>query len=76
MTSERRTMTQPADWWDAFQQQAAADGQTLSAWAGDCMRARLPASTSRELSERPPANRPKADEDGDEQTADAWKWLS
>lgn len=59
MTSERRNLTQPDDWWAAFECQARTDGQTLSEWAGDCMRVNLPKDASEGLSERPAANRPK-----------------
>jgi len=57
--SERRNLTQPADWWAAFEAQAKADGQTLSEWAGECMRGNLPKDVAARLSERPAANRPK-----------------
>lgn len=59
MTSTRRNISQPADWWEAFRQQAEADEQSLSEWLGDCGLANLPASVQRSLSQRPPANRPK-----------------
>lgn len=61
--SERRNLTQPADWWVAFEAQAKADGQTLSEWAGDCMRANLPKGVAVGLSTRPAANRPKKPRD-------------
>jgi len=63
MPSERRNLTEPGDWWAAFERQAEADGQTLSEWAGDCMRANLPKNAAAELSDRPPANRPKKPKD-------------
>jgi len=59
MASQRKNLTQPADWWAAFEKQATADGQTLSEWAGECMLANLPATVVVGLSERPAANRPK-----------------
>jgi len=63
MSSERRNLTEPGDWWQAFEAQAKADGQTLSEWAGDCMRANLPKELAAGLSERPPANRPRNPKD-------------
>ena len=63
MSSERKNVTQPADWWAAFESQAKADGQTLSEWAGDCMRANLPKDVAAGLSERPAANRPRTKDD-------------
>jgi hypothetical protein len=46
-------------WCQTLEEQAKADGQTLSEWAGDCMRANLPKDVAAGLSERPAANRPK-----------------
>jgi len=63
MSSERRNLTEPGDWWSAFEAQATADGHTLSEWAGDCMRANLPKDVAAVLTERPPANRPKKPKD-------------
>ncbi len=59
MNCERKNITEPADWWDAFQQQATRDGQTLSEWLGDCGRANLDEDLQCGLSERPPAHRPR-----------------
>ena len=61
MTTERRNVTNPSDWWVAFAQQAAKDGQTLSEWAGECMKANLPADVAKKLTERPAAHRPKGE---------------
>lgn len=63
MTNERKHITQPTDWWDAFQAQAQAEGMTLAAWLGEAGKARLPAKVVKKLTERPPANRPKKSED-------------
>jgi len=57
--SERRNITQPADWWAAFEAQAKADGQSLAAWAGDCMWANLPKDVAVGLSARPSVGAPK-----------------
>jgi len=58
--SERRNITQPTDWWAAFEQQATADGwSNLSAWVGDCCRANLDKQRQQGLSERPTVGAPK-----------------
>ena len=57
--SERRNVSQPADWWAAFEAQAQQDEQTLSEWLGDCGLANLPRDERKRLSERPGAHRPK-----------------
>lgn len=62
MTNERKNITQPADWWIAFEQQAKAEGLTLAAWIGERCKAGLPAKVAKKLSARPPANRPKKPE--------------
>jgi hypothetical protein len=59
--TERRNVTQPADWWAAFEAEAKKEGLTLSEWVGACCVANL--SVSRGLTERPPANRPKKPRD-------------
>jgi len=63
-TSERRNITQPADWWAAIEAAAQADGVTVSEWIGEACRKRLPVSVRRGLSDRPPANRPRKPGDG------------
>jgi len=63
VSTERKNITQPADWWAAFESQAKANGQTLSEWAGNCMRDNLPKNVAAGLSERPAANRPKKRKD-------------
>ena len=57
--SERRNITQPADWWAAIAAAAAAESVTVSEWIGDACRKRLPVSVRRGLSVRPGAHRPK-----------------
>ena len=59
MTNERKHITQPADWWAAFEAQAQSEGMTLAAWLGEAAKAKLPAKVAKKLTERPPANRPK-----------------
>ena len=60
----RRNITQPDDWWAAFELQAKADGKTLSAWIGDAAKDKLPAKVAKKLSARPAANRPKKESKG------------
>lgn len=62
VTNERKNITQPADWWEAFEKQAKAEGMTLAAWLGEAAKAKLPAKVAKKLTERPPANRPKKSE--------------
>lgn len=59
MTNERKNITQPPDWWEAFESEAEKAGVSLSEWIGEACLSRLPNSVKKKLSERPPANRPK-----------------
>lgn len=59
--SERKNLTEPKDWWEAFVNQAKEEGMTLSAWVGDCCFAFLPKEVRDSLSDRPPACRPRND---------------
>jgi hypothetical protein len=63
MTNERKNITQPADWWVAFEEAAKAEGVSLAAWLGEAAKAKLPQKVSKKLSERPAANRPKKTQD-------------
>jgi hypothetical protein len=63
MSSERRNITQPADWWAAFEIQAKGEGLTLSEWMGECCRVYVEAGVNSGLSERPAANRPRTKDD-------------
>lgn len=54
----RKNITQPADWWAAFESAAKAEGKTLSEWIGDVARKSL-GKAGKQLSERKPAHRPK-----------------
>ena len=58
VTNERKNITQPSDWWAAFEEQAKAEGLTLAAWLGEAAKAKLPPKVAKKLTERPPANRP------------------
>lgn len=35
MTNERKLITQPADWWAAFEAAAESEGVSLAAWLGE-----------------------------------------
>lgn len=59
MTTIRKNITQPADWWAAFERQAAAEDMKLSAWVGECCRAYLSKAEAEQLSERPAIGPPK-----------------
>jgi hypothetical protein len=62
MTNERKNITQPSDWWEVFEQQAKSEGKSLSAWIGEQCIERLPNKLKKQLSDRPPANRPKKEQ--------------
>lgn len=57
--SQKKYITQPPDWWQAWQQEAAKQGLTLSAWIGERCNQGLPPDVLAKLSERPAANRPR-----------------
>jgi hypothetical protein len=59
MTTTRKNICQPADWWAAFEAQATTMGYTLSEWIGLNCQSFLPDDVRAGLSERPAANRPK-----------------
>ena len=59
--AERKNITQPVDWWAAFEKEAQKRGETLSAFMGKACIDKLDTVARKELSERPPANRPKSD---------------
>ena len=63
MTTDRRNITEPSDWWEAFEAAATASGMTLSAWMGDACVKQLPKTVAKKLSPRPPASRPKKERD-------------
>jgi hypothetical protein len=58
MTNERKNITQPSDWWAAFEEAAKAEGLTLAAWLGEAAKKQLPPKVAKKLTDRPPANRP------------------
>ena len=59
MTTQRKNITQPADYWLAFEAQAEKEDKTLSEWIGDKCLASLPPRVRKQLGDRPPAHRPK-----------------
>ncbi len=63
MTNERKNISEPSDWWNAFEAQAKAEGFSLSAWLGEAAKAKLPPKVAKKLTERPAANRPPKKED-------------
>jgi hypothetical protein len=58
MTNERKNITQPTDWWEAWKAAADAEGVSLSAWIGEQCNAALTKRAVKKLSERAPAHRP------------------
>jgi hypothetical protein len=58
MTNDRKNITQPADWWAAFEAQANAEGVSLAEWLGECGKTNLPKDVAAELSERGVRGRP------------------
>lgn len=50
--SERRNLTQPPEYWAAFQAAADKAGQTLSEWVGDRCLDALPQSQRKKLPDR------------------------
>jgi len=59
MTTTRKNISQPADWWAAYEAEASKQGKSLSEWMADQCNAALPAKVRKALSERPAANRPR-----------------
>lgn len=62
MTSERRNVTAPDDWWAAFEAAAKKDGKTVSEWLRDAGFDQLPANVRKKLTEAKGAGRPKKTE--------------
>lgn len=63
VTNERKNITQPPDWWKVFENEAKKAGVSLSEWIGEACIERLPVKVRKQLSDRPPANRPKKQEE-------------
>ena len=60
MNTQRKNITQPEEWWIAFEKAAEREGLTLSQWIGDRLVKSLPKTAQRKLPPRPAAHRPKA----------------
>lgn len=52
MANERRNITQPDDWWAAFQAAADSEGRDLSSWIGEAAKAKLSKKKAAKLSQR------------------------
>ncbi len=65
MESERRNITQPADWWDAWEAAAAAAKQDLSTWIGEKCNRSLTKKVRSALSTRGKRGRPWPKKDAD-----------
>lgn len=61
MTSERKNIAEPAEWWKAFEAQAEKEGKTLSEWMGEQCLKSLPQKVQKSLPDRVTAGRPKKD---------------
>ena len=64
--SIRKNITQPADWWQAFESTAKEAGLSLSEWVGECCLIRVSKPLRDGLSKRPRAHRPKRETDAAE----------
>ena len=58
LSTEKKLICQPADWWHAFRAAAEKDGVSLSEWLGESGKNKLPAYKVRKLSKRPSRGRP------------------
>lgn len=64
--SVRKNITQPADWWEAFEATAKEAGLSLSEWVGECCLVRVPKPLRDTLTKRPGAHRPKRETEAEE----------
>lgn len=48
----KKTITQPEDWWHAWEVEAFKQGKSISEWMGDCCNAALPKKSRERLSIR------------------------
>jgi len=62
MDAERRNITAPPDWWQAFEVAAAKEGKSLSEWIRDAGLSKLPRAIQDKLSEPRGAHRPTTSE--------------
>ena len=61
MANERKNITQPTDWWEAWEAAAKAAGKSLSKWIGEACNAKLPREQRKELSDRATVGKPPKD---------------
>ena len=54
----KKNLTQPVEYWEQFQRQAAKEKKTLSEWVGECCVRRLPAAVRQRLPARKSVGRP------------------
>ena len=59
MKADRKNITMPSDWWEAFEAQAKADALPLSEWIGEQCLSALPRKVQSELSDRTRRGKPK-----------------
>jgi len=59
MTNERKNITQPADWWNAFIEEASKQGLTLSEFMGMATKKQLSKQKQKKLTERVKPGRKK-----------------
>lgn len=59
MKTERRLISAPPDWWEAFTKAATRSGSSLSEWIRDAAAARLTQSARQRLSEPKTVGRPR-----------------
>lgn len=62
MKSDRKNITQPTDWWSAFNAAAEAEGVSLAEWMGACGVANLPKDVAAKLSERGTRGKPPSED--------------
>jgi hypothetical protein len=62
----RKNITQPDDWWAAFEATAKEAGLSLSEWVGECCLVRVPKQLRDTLSKRLGAHRPRREESTEE----------
>lgn len=59
MPNERKNITQPDDWWAAFEAAAKKAGQPLAEWLGDAGKDKLPKAKAAKLTKRVKRGKPK-----------------
>ena len=69
MTNERKNITQPADWWNAFIEEASKQGLTLSEFMGMATKKQLSKQKQKKLTERVKPGRKKGSDNVKEETA-------